>query len=92
MTATDPAAVVVTGYEGWLTPAQAAARLGVTVGRVRVLCDTGKLTHARLAAGRLIDPASVDARQPTPPPAAGHATGADTPPRQGRSRTGRNRA
>ena len=84
--------VVTTGYETWLPVVDAARRLGVTPERVRQLCNAGKLTHARLATGRLIDPAAVDARLATTRPASPPELTPADPPRRDRTRTGRRRA
>lgn len=45
----------------WLSPAQAAARLGISSQRVRQLVQEGQLTGVRTTLGHLIDPASVAA-------------------------------
>ncbi len=52
MTATDMAT--------WLTPTQAALRLGVSAEAIRQYCNQGRLVAVRTGHGRLIDPASVE--------------------------------
>lgn len=44
----------------WLTPAQAANRLGISGQRVRQLLDAGRLNHIRTPLGRLVDPRDVE--------------------------------
>ena len=44
---------------GWLSPAQAARRLGVTPQWARKLAQVGRLTGVETALGWLIDPQSV---------------------------------
>ena len=46
--------------DGWLSPTQAAAALGVSADTVRRLLDAGKLRGARTVLGRVIDPTSVE--------------------------------
>jgi predicted site-specific integrase-resolvase len=47
--------------EGWLTPSEAAARIGMSrQGLHKVYLDNGKLRAVRAHAGWLIDPADVD--------------------------------
>ncbi len=47
------------GGSEWMTPAQAAAELGVTPARVRQLADAGRLAVDRTPLGRLISRESV---------------------------------
>jgi excisionase family DNA binding protein len=47
----------VTGY---LTPAEAARRLGLSVEMVRVWLKTGRIEHVRTPLGRLIPTAEVE--------------------------------
>ena len=51
---------MATDLTTWLTVGQAARRLGVSESLVRSLVDREKLSGARTAHGRLIDPTSVD--------------------------------
>lgn len=47
-------------FDGWLMPAQAGRQLGIGPERVRQLIAEGRLRAVRTAAGRLVDPASVE--------------------------------
>ncbi len=49
-----------TELEPWLTPSQAAFRLGVSAEAVRQYCNRGGLVVVRTGHGRLIDPASIE--------------------------------
>lgn len=51
--------------DGYLSPAQAARRMGISVTHVRWLCNTGRLRHVRTALGRHIATVDADAWQPT---------------------------
>ena len=44
----------------WPSPAQAAARLGVTPTRVRQLLDEGRIGCVRTNLGRLVNPADIE--------------------------------
>lgn len=48
------------GVETWLSPAQAASRLGVGPERVRQLARAGRVAYVFTPLGRLLDPASVE--------------------------------
>ncbi len=49
----------LTTAQEWLTPAQAANRLGISGQRVRQLMTEGRLDYQHTPLGRLIDAASV---------------------------------
>jgi excisionase family DNA binding protein len=61
---------------GWLSPQQAAGRLGLSTDRVRQLTAQGRLRFRPTPLGRLIDPEDVErmrlerARNANPVPAA----------------------
>jgi len=44
----------------WLSPTQAANRLGISTQRVRQLADAGQLAHVRTPLGRVFTRASVE--------------------------------
>ncbi len=45
---------------GWLSPAEAARRLGVTGTRIRQMMQEGKLEFLQTPIGRIVSAASVD--------------------------------
>ena len=55
------AAAAVEPLERYLSPAEAARRVGVTPARIIQLTRAGRLPYVQTSLGRLIEPAAVDA-------------------------------
>lgn len=63
----------------YISTAEAAERLGVTVQRVRKLISEGRITARKIGRTHIVDPASVAAFKPRPEGRPGHRTGGEQP-------------